>query len=812
MNQQAVLEVATAAMGEGTPPADAPQLSVAVGVVVALGASWLSSLGLTIQRKSHLQNEKQPIHSRKRDFQRPLWLLGFAIFITSNVLGSVFQIGALSITLLAPLGAVSLLWNAFFARVLLGDVFSRYLIFGTIFIAGGAVLIAIFGVVPEKTHSLEELIQLYSRTSFIIWMVLQFVLLVAILCAAHYTEHCLEQKMEDVYIAIPTSPDYQDHEPSESEDEAETPPVSTPLGNANKYTNGPRKIRRWSTPPSDLGQAAGGLVSLHDSVQHSERSSEPHTTSMTVAQASVPGTPNTLASAASQLRKNTAIASRTSRHVSFGQTKYRTFGSTGNSAIANEIKTLHQKRGSRKPASIITNSIQQRYSNDKVEKIRLWLGIAYGSASGTMSGLCLLFAKTGVELLILTVVGRNQFKRWESWMIVLALLVCALLQLFYLNKSLRLVGPTLICPLAFCFYNLSSIFNGLMYYDQWSRLTPLQDGLMSLGIAVLLGGVWIVSIKSPAEEITEDIDMDECSSDEESAFLSSRRRSSRHSLDAEAGEDYDIGDDEENEETTADTQLHKEETFGDLKTRIASLYQAFLTDQAGPPRGFSIGISASSPGFAIRPQSHHARRNTMMSMPSQQRSSNNSSTANSPLGTPRVRHSRTRSDDFGFPVLNTDAPSHALPRTFLNRPSDLLNRSASEPTTGAEAEAAATSSSTRERDAMLSHRHRRKRSLAGEYYVGSTDPFAEPPVLQPDFLTSLTSPTSPRHGRTRAGSVASLTKRSNTSATNVTLDRQASQDSAVPNHQVGNHKKRDSLSKYLPWHVKSGDGPSTADD
>lgn len=71
MAQQAVLEAATAAVGDVSPPADAPQLSVAVGVVVALGASWLSSLGLTIQRKSHLHNEKQPVHSRKRDFQRP---------------------------------------------------------------------------------------------------------------------------------------------------------------------------------------------------------------------------------------------------------------------------------------------------------------------------------------------------------------------------------------------------------------------------------------------------------------------------------------------------------------------------------------------------------------------------------------------------------------------------------------------------------------------------------------------------------------------------------------------------------------------
>lgn len=109
--------------------------------------------GLTIQRKSHLQNESAPAASRRRDWQRPLWLVGFTIFITSNILGSVFQIGALPIVVLAPLGAVSwaavlegglsiagpvtysikqvsLLWNAFFARILLGDIFSRYLILG----------------------------------------------------------------------------------------------------------------------------------------------------------------------------------------------------------------------------------------------------------------------------------------------------------------------------------------------------------------------------------------------------------------------------------------------------------------------------------------------------------------------------------------------------------------------------------------------------------------------------------------------------------------------------------------------------------
>lgn len=71
--------------------------------------------------------------------------------------------------ILAPLGAVSLLWNAFFARFILGDVFSPWMVLGTILIAGGAVLIAIFGIVPEPTHSLQDLLELFRRPPFIVY-------------------------------------------------------------------------------------------------------------------------------------------------------------------------------------------------------------------------------------------------------------------------------------------------------------------------------------------------------------------------------------------------------------------------------------------------------------------------------------------------------------------------------------------------------------------------------------------------------------------------------------------------------------------
>lgn len=53
------------------------------------------------------------------------------------------------------------------------------MIIGTVLIAGGAVLIAIFGIVPEPTHSLEDLLRLFGQTSFIVYFSLLGVLVVA---------------------------------------------------------------------------------------------------------------------------------------------------------------------------------------------------------------------------------------------------------------------------------------------------------------------------------------------------------------------------------------------------------------------------------------------------------------------------------------------------------------------------------------------------------------------------------------------------------------------------------------------------------
>lgn len=105
----------------------------------------------------------------------------------------------------------------------------------------------------------------------------------------------------------------------------------------------------------------------------------------------------------------------------------------------------------------------QRQSSDtemrSLNRTRLLIAISFASFSGIISGMCLLFAKSGVELLLLTLRGQNQFWRWQAWTLVLGLVVFALLQLWYMHKALILADPTLVCPcqdhVAFQFISLT---------------------------------------------------------------------------------------------------------------------------------------------------------------------------------------------------------------------------------------------------------------------------------------------------------------------------------------------------------------------
>lgn len=91
--------------------------------------------------------------------------------------------------------------------------------------------------------------------------------------------------------------------------------------------------------------------------------------------------------------------------------------------------------------------------------------------SGILSAHSLLLAKSAVELLVRSIFDRkNQFNRWQSWLILLGLVTFALTQLYYLHRGLKLCSTSVLYPLVFCVYNVTAILDGLIYFRQVGRL------------------------------------------------------------------------------------------------------------------------------------------------------------------------------------------------------------------------------------------------------------------------------------------------------------------------------------------------------
>jgi hypothetical protein len=143
---------------------------------------------------------------------------------------------------------------------------------------------------------------------------------------------------------------------------------------------------------------------------------------------------------------------------------------------------------------------------------------------------------------------------------------------------------------------------------------------MSLGILVLLVGVWIVSLKSDEPSET----------DEEDGFLSERTPLM----------------------STAEPDSYSNEVDleeGEVARLPPSGLESFKRMLLESPAGLAIGIAAPSPGFAVRPQHHHYHHG--------RRATTDHSLASSTHSLPERSHHRASSLTSSYPNSPTSPTS-----------------------------------------------------------------------------------------------------------------------------------------------------------
>ena len=177
--------------------------------------------------------------------------------------------------------------------------------------------------------------------------------------------------------------------------------------------------------------------------------------------------------------------------------------------------------------------------------------------------------------------------------------------------------------MAFCFYNLSSIVNGLVYFDQIALLPTSHLLLVVTGIAVLLAGVWVVSFHAgPGVDVGAWTEEEEAAAagDEELREATPDRRAS--SLAAGADVEAALIVEEPLEMPLSPRSAGRREatllTAGSTRGRrrrptIGTGHAQGATEHGAlsPPStgtaGFSIGLSPVSPGFALVPRERRRR-------------------------------------------------------------------------------------------------------------------------------------------------------------------------------------------------------------
>lgn len=207
---------------------------------------------------------------------------------------------------------------------------------------------------------------------------------------------------------------------------------------------------------------------------------------------------------------------------------------------------------------------------------------------------------------------------------------------------------------AFCFYNLSSIVNGLVYFDQFSLIPWNHLALVGLGIVILLGGVWIVSFNSGGGGVNvgtwRDENGDEGDGEEscEDGSPATRGRSARDTvlLERSAISESDASryfthdphsptaspsptshiqdymslsqDTDERPNLRIRTGTQRRRQTNELRSPVQAHHHHNVLSPQLP--AFSIGISPASPGFVVVPRERR-RRVSGLSIESQPRRS-----------------------------------------------------------------------------------------------------------------------------------------------------------------------------------------------
>mmetsp|Transcript_11568 Transcript_11568/g.20547 ORF Transcript_11568/g.20547 Transcript_11568/m.20547 type:complete len:710 (-) Transcript_11568:38-2167(-) len=130
------------------------------------------------------------------------------------------------------------------------------------------------------------------------------------------------------------------------------------------------------------------------------------------------------------------------------------------------------------------------------------------SLSGIIGAQSVLFAKSTIEILKSTIRGNNEFAKYQTYFILVAMLVAIFGQIHWLAVGLKEFDAVIMVPVFQCVFVVFTIMGGAAYFDEFRTFTHIQTIMFPLGVLLLVIGVLgLATHKSrTAEELLDEVD------------------------------------------------------------------------------------------------------------------------------------------------------------------------------------------------------------------------------------------------------------------------------------------------------------------
>merc|ERR1711916_152730 len=139
-----------------------------VGLLLSAGAQVSGVVGNQFMKRAHRQNESRSEGNKIPQYKQPAWILGIALIAFFNTLLHLASYAFAAQSLLASIGALTLVWNLGIAWFFEGEKPEPYDYAGTVISVIGVTISSVFGPHGTQDYNVHELLELYTRTVFLI--------------------------------------------------------------------------------------------------------------------------------------------------------------------------------------------------------------------------------------------------------------------------------------------------------------------------------------------------------------------------------------------------------------------------------------------------------------------------------------------------------------------------------------------------------------------------------------------------------------------------------------------------------------------